>query len=250
MTATYREQFSRREAAEKYDRVYMGPNYSNVLWEIEKELLSEIISGVRKSHEHIDYLDFAAGTGRVISYVEGMVDSATGIEISPAMAEIAQEKLSKGTMIVKDITSNDDPTENKYDLITMFRFILNAETPLRSSVMKGLVKRLRNNDSRIVFDNHGSLFSHKALMWPYHKIRRMGKGYQTSGNYLTDREVQTLARAVGLKIERSVDYGVLSPKAMLFLSYERILEIEKRLACGSSLLSRFGCNRLYVARKA
>ncbi len=249
MTKTYREQFSDKSAAAEYERTYTEPTYSNLLWEIEKDLLTDVVSKMRTTHQHIEYLDFAAGSGRVISFVEDLVDSATGIEISPAMAAIAQEKLDCGTMIVKDITADEDEMENQYDLITTFRFILNAEPALRIAGMKALVKRLRNQDSMIVFDNHGSLLSHKALMWPVHKIRTAGKGYQTEGNYLTDRQVQRLAREVGLRIERSVGFGVLSAKALRLMSYQKLVSTEKKLARGS-LLSHFGCNRLYVARKA
>lgn len=249
VTTTYREQFEGREAAQRYEQHYCAPTYSNVLWEVEKDLLTKIIRDFRSTHDRIEYLDFAAGTGRVIDFVEEQVDAATGIEISSSMAEIAQNKLSKGRMIVKDITSGEDEIEGKYDVITTFRFILNAEPKLRRAGIEALVRRLRDDDSILIFNNHGDLFSLKAIAWPYHKIKALGKGYQTEGNYLTHGEVRRLARDTGLTIVYSVSYGVLSNKLMKVFGAGLTTRLEKMIV-RIPILRSFGINRLYVATKA
>ena len=47
-------------------------------------------------------------------------DSATGIEISPDMVEIAQKYVKYASLQCRDITSDDAEIENKYDLITTY----------------------------------------------------------------------------------------------------------------------------------
>ncbi len=247
---TYREQFSRQEKASEYEANYQRRTYDTVLWEVEQSQLRRVIADLRTTHERITYLDFAAGTGRVISFVESLVDEARGIEISESMAAIAREKLERGEMVVKDITAEPDDAEPeaKYDLITAFRFILNAEPTLRRNAMRRLTARLRDESSIIVFNNHGALCSHKALLWPFHAIKRMGKGYLSEGNYLSHRQVQRIADEAGLEIIGRFGCGVLSNKYMRFAGYEKTLAREQKLAQGR-FWQKFGVNQLYIARK-
>ena len=249
MNTTYREQFTAPEKAAEYEGFYTKPGYAQILWEVEKEFLADIITRYREKHDHIDYLDFASGTGRVISFMEDKVDSARGIEISDSMAAIAREKLSNGEIVVKDITADDDEIEAKYDVITTFRFILNAEPTLRLKAMQGLVNRLKNENSILIFNNHGAMFSHKFLLWPYHKLRSIGKGWETEGNYLRGGQVKQLAKQLGLEIEEVHGCGVLSAKAIRLMSYDKAQSMEKKIARGA-LLPKLGVNQLYVARLA
>ena len=79
MTNTYREQFGKPEKAEEYDVHQYSPTaYSSLLWDIEKAQLNLIVERMRQSHDRIEYLDFAAGTGRVISHMEDKVTKQRG----------------------------------------------------------------------------------------------------------------------------------------------------------------------------
>ncbi len=247
-TTTYRSQFEAAAKAEEYDHVHYGrDSYSEVLWEIEKDQLAAIVADLGRDHDHIDYLDFAAGTGRIIAFLEDKVDTAVGIEISEAMVERARQRLCKGRMICRDITSGDSEIEGQYDLITMFRFVLNAEPTLRIAAVKALAARLRDTTSRLVFNNHGNLVSHKLPLWPYHALRGLGRGYRTAGNYMSHRQIGRLMDAAGLHIERVVGCGFLSAKSMRVFSRDRLVNIERRLARAGAL-QRFGVNQMYVAR--
>ena len=163
-----------------------------------------------------------------------------------AMVERAAGKLTRGTMMCKDITDEADEIEGRYDLITAFRFVLNAEPALRIAAFKALAARLRDRSSVLVFNNHGNPWSHKLPVWPYHRLRRIGAGYRTEGNYMTGRETRRLADEAGLTIERVLGCGLLSAKSLRLWSYERVLRWEHRLARG--LAARLGVNQIYVAR--
>jgi SAM-dependent methyltransferase len=245
---SYRQQFAEPAKARLYDAVDIGEgSYSDLLWEIEKLQLTAVVDELRSTHERIDLLDFATGTGRIIGFLDDQVDFATGIDVSAAMVEVAREKLPEARMICKDITSADDEIEGRYDLITAFRFALNAEPALFLAAMKALAARLRDESSVLVFNNHGNPFSHKLPLWPYHAVRRIGRGYITEGNYLTNHRARKVAAAAGLTIDRVLGCGLLSAKSLRVLGYDRANGLERTLA-SYPVLRPFAVNQMYVAR--
>lgn len=247
MSSTYRKNFVNSAKPLEYEKQYAKRSYGEIIWTIEKQQLLDFLLGFRQGKLRIDYLDFAAGTGRIISALEDHVDSAVGIEISPVMAEIAQNKLQHGRIVCKDITLTDSPIEGKYDLITAFRFFLNAEPELKRTAMDSLVKRLKDESSRLIFTNHGNLWSHKLLMWPVHAIRRAGKGYIEQGNYMTLKQARRLAGESGLIIENVMGCGVLSSKSEWLIPFDILLGIESRLSA-TAFARCFGVNQMFVAR--
>ena len=247
MKTSYRQQFTEQSKAGQYEAIYTETSYSEVLWQLEKNRLEAFIEEFRQSHSRIDYMDFAAGTGRVISMLEDKVDSATGIEISEAMITVAKKKLSKARMICTDITAPDAEIEGRYDLITAFRFVLNAEPSLRLAALRALAARLKDETSCIVFNNHGNLWSPKLILWPFHKLRRLGRSYQTEGNYMTNGEAKNLADQAGLRIDRVVGYGLLGGKASRLMSFKNAVRLESKLA-NWPLFPKLGVNQMYVAR--
>ena len=247
MKTSYRQQFAERAKVGQYEALYTETSYSEALWQIEKARLAAFIEEFRQSHPRIDYMDFAAGTGRVISMLEDKVDSATGIEISEAMIDVAKKKLAKARMICTDITASDAEIEGRYDFITAFRFVLNAEPSLRLAALRALAARLKDKTSCIVFNNHGNLWSHKLVLWPFHKLRRLDRRYRTEGNYMTNGQAKRLAKQAGLQIDRVVGCGLLGAKAMRLMSFRNAVRLETTLA-NWPLLPRLGVNQMYVAR--
>jgi len=247
--ASYRDQFLSAKEAERYDsRQYGADSYSDLLWSLEREYLASLIEDMRTTHEAIDYLDFAAGTGRVIEFMEDKVDSAVGIEISPAMIERANQKLTRGRMICIDITADDAGIEGRYDLITAFRFVLNAEPNLRQSGINALAKRLKDDDSILIFNNHGNLLSYKLLLWPLFRFRSRGSVGRSPSGYMTNREAHRIARRAGLEITKTMGYGFLSGRVAAVLPAERIARIERAIS-RSRVLRPFCVNQVYVAMK-
>lgn len=250
MSETYRVHFASASKAAAYDAQQYPPNsHALIAWRVEQEWLSKFLQHFRATHAHIDYLDFATGTGRILAFLQDQVDFATGIEISPAMVTVASTKCRNARLICADITTPQAPVEGRYDLITAFRFALNAEPGLRLAAFKALAARMKDKDSRLVFNNHGHLFSHKLLLWPYHSLRRWGKGYLPEGNYMTHRQAHELCRAAGLEIESIWGSSVLSLRLLRLLSLEHAFQLERRLS-SVPLLARLGANQIYVARLA
>ena len=109
MSKAYRERFVETGEAQNYDALFVqgaDRTYAfTVLWDFEKRFLDRIVGELRKTHARIDYLDFAAGTGRILAHLENRVDSATGIEIAPAMMSVAESRVERSKLICADITA-------------------------------------------------------------------------------------------------------------------------------------------------
>jgi len=247
MAETYSTHFQESDTARKYESgEYAAGTYSDLLWHIEREQLGAIVSDLRSVKPCIEALDFASGTGRIAAFIEDEVDEVTGIEISQAMCDIAAKKVKRAKIVCADILAAQAAVEGKYDLITAFRFFLNADPSLRLGAMKALAARLRDRQSLLVFNNHGNLWSHKLMMWPYYRLKQMGKGRKTTGNYLTRSQLRPLLEAAGLRLNRVFPSGFFSAKMVRLAGYERTLRWEKR-AAKSRLLGPLCVNQLYTA---
>lgn len=246
--ASYRSRFEGPSTADEYDRLYDPRSYATILWQIERQQLAMVIEELRRTHDSICYLDFAAGTGRIISFVEEYVDESVGIEISPDMATRARSKLRKSRIICMDITKGSK-IEGRYDLITAFRFVLNAESELRHSALKALAARLRDNTSLLVFNNHGNTLSHKLLLLPWHRLRSLWRGKEPGGSYMTSRTARRLAKASDLEIIQIFGCGFVGARLARRIPFDKIALLERRLATVRAL-APFGVNQIYVARRA
>jgi SAM-dependent methyltransferase len=140
--------------------LYADETYDSCMWEIEKKYLLKEIGSIKKGK--IKYLDFACGTGRVISFVEPLIAESTGVDVSNNMLDIAKNKTIKSRLINCDLTTKDVIKGEEYDLITVFRFFLNAQDELRRKVMPLLSEKLSNN-GLLIFNIHGNTSSYHLL---------------------------------------------------------------------------------------
>jgi SAM-dependent methyltransferase len=250
MPEAYRHKFVGERAAVKYDTVNYAPGTkSDLLWQVESELLERLVREMRRVHQRVDYLDFACGTGRILSFLERSVDRATGIDVSPAMLKRAAAKVNGATLLCRDITADGAEVEGRYDLISCFRFLKNAEPALRLGALRQLARRLRSPASLLVVNVHGgNPFSYRALLLPYHWLRAL-LTRQKFGDYLSNREVRSILAQAGLRVERVIGYSFISGHLLKFLPFSRALSMERRLV-GVPLLQALGANQLFLCRLA
>jgi hypothetical protein len=147
--------------------------------------------------------------------------------------------------LCKDITLSETLVEGHYDLITAFRFFLNAEPALRVAAIKALAARLKDETSWLVLNNHGNLWSSKLLAWPMHRLRSVGKGRKPYGNYLRHGEIERLLKVAGLRTIRVVGLGSLGGTVCRPLAFQTALRLEQWCAA-NSLINRFGQDMIYV----
>jgi SAM-dependent methyltransferase len=245
----YRDYFRSPSVVRKYELSEYGPqSHSSMIWEVEKAQLDQIVSGLGSLGHPINYLDFATGTGRVLEHLAPRVGSAVGIDVSEQMVDIARTKV-ECPIICGDVTRESGLLDGfaPFDLITGFRFLLNAGPELRDSALRSLRELLRDDESLLVVNNHSNLVSHKALLWPVHRLRQGGN--VTSGNYLTHRELVRAFHAAGLEVVARHGAGVVPARIYAVAKNPgAALAVEHRAAAAG--VTRFGANQMYVLRRA
>lgn len=218
----YRASHAGEESARRYEEdIYREGSYDEILWRIERELLIKEIRALQKEVGKIQYLDFACGTGRIISFLEPITEEAYGVDVSSAMLARAREKVKKSQLIDADLTTNDVLRDKTFNLITAFRFFLNAEPELRANALSLLKQKLKDEKSIFIFNMHGNIISHRLLTKFWYILR--GRRLKTSSL----REAKKLASSHGLKVIRWYGVGVFPKIFYRYVSPRLLLTLDK-----------------------
>ncbi len=116
-------------------------------------------------------LDFACGTGRILSVVEDKVASSDGVDISEEMAMLAKGKCSRSNISVGNIVTNPDLANADYGIVTSFRFLLNTDPLTREQVLIELRKRLANSKGVLIVNVHGNRSSLVLPRFSGHSVK-------------------------------------------------------------------------------
>jgi len=192
---SYRDSHKYPSKGAEYEVHYETRLWERFLWSREQEIILQILGKYFEGRD-IHLLDFACGTGRITSFLEDRVKTSTGVDVSASMLGIAREKLKRTEIIETDITVDNVFEGRKFNLITAFRFFVNAEPTLRSAAMQALSKLL-SEDGFLVFNNHQSHGS------PWIKLLYMlhqQKNSQSIFNVMTIDEMNRLVEDVGMEI--------------------------------------------------
>src|SRR5690606_21892675 len=112
LDSEYKNRFASQEAVSEYLQVYADEkSYANVLYEIEKQALSKMIDGINGGKMKGRYLDFAVGTGRIITHLEGLFESSEGVDISAEMIAVSRSRVKRSTLRQADVTKESPPVE-------------------------------------------------------------------------------------------------------------------------------------------
>jgi len=245
MIESYRRHFTHADAGTAYDlEQYRPGSFWDVVWALEQPVLDRVVADQRLRTPRIEYLDFACGTGRVLAHVEDGVDAATGVDVSAAMLARAATRVNRARLLQTDLTAPDAPLEGRYDLITAFRFVLNAEPQLRAAALAALAARLRDGESRLVVNTHGNPCSYKGIVVP---IRRALHARGGEENLLGVGKLERLLAGAGLEVVERQGMGVLpSP---LWRRTPRLAVAVERWFTRTPLLWRLGVNQVLVCRR-
>jgi predicted TPR repeat methyltransferase len=162
-----------------------------MVWRMERAVLDRIIAGLDRSIP-VRYLDFACGTGRVLSHVQSRVDEAVGLDVSADMLEVARGSVTGAELVLGDITRGDVLADRRFELITAFRFFPNAQPELRRDAIQALSNRM-SHSGRLVFNNHlnsGSILRRSAAL----------AGRRGGSHSMSHAEVEGLVDGAGLAI--------------------------------------------------
>ena len=227
---------------ESYDACYASDPDRRYWWTEERRVLDCVMREFYGG-QTVRLLDFACGTGRISSFLESYVDSSVGVDVSDSMLEVARKKLLRTQCMKVNLVKEPVFPKGSFNLITAFRFFLNAEQDLRAAALRAL-EPLLTDDGCFVFNVHRnahSLYYAPAILsW---RIRR-----QEVIRTLSVGECERLLREVGLKIARVYPVGLLHIPKLDF--NRRIRAWADRAATRSSLLGRVSDSPIIVARKS
>ena len=238
---SYRDSHKTLNKGSVYDAHSQDHPWRRYIWSREQEILLAILSKYL-GHKDIDLLDFACGTGRVTGFLENHVKKSTGVDVSESMLEVAREKLKCTEIIQADITVDNVLRGRKFNLITAFRFFLNAEPELRLAAIKGIAGLLAK-DGYLVFNNHRNLGS----PWVKFSYMRHRQDYtQRVCNAMTIQEMNDLVAHAGLEIIEIYAAGFFYlPKVPVLHCLNRVMD---SVAAKSKWLTRFSESPVAVCR--
>ncbi len=196
----YRSSHQAPGKGESYDASFKKCPYRAFIWKCEQNILDRIIKQLCYNQE-INYLDFACGTGRILAYLEDRTSTATGIDVSTSMLDVAKHNVKRAKLIQADITRGCTLSNCKYNLITAFRFFTNAEDSLRKEAIT-ILSNLLSQDGYLIFNIHNN---------PLSLLNRLSRFLRRGGHErgMTFHEAQSLTKEAGLKIVKVYHIGLL-----------------------------------------
>ena len=239
---SYRDSHKHIGKGAEYEAHYQTQAWDRFLWSREQEILLKILNKYFANRD-VHLLDFACGTGRIASLLENRVTTSTGVDVSESMLSIAGEKLERTEIIRADITKENIFKNRKFNLITAFRFFLNAEPELRLAAIKALAELLAE-DGILVFNNHHNTGS------PWIRLLNLYRRYnnsQSTFNVMSINQMQQLVETAELEIIEIYPTGFFHPPKLPVSS--RFNHVIDNTAGKFKCLNRFSENPIAVCRR-
>jgi predicted TPR repeat methyltransferase len=203
---SYRESHKYQSKGAEYEEYYQNKAWQRFLWSREQEILVRILDKYFTGRD-VHLLDFACGTGRITEFLENRVKTSTGVDISGSMLAVARKKLKRTQIIEADITAENILKSRKFNLITAFRFFLNAEPELRFAAI-GALAELLDKDGYLVFSNHQNSGSPWIrLRFSYYRKKKP----EGTFNVMSIEQMKNLVEDAGLQIINIYPTGFFHP---------------------------------------
>jgi len=203
---SYRDSHKYEGKGAEYEAYYQNKTWQRFLWSREQEIILRILEKYFTGRD-VHLLDFACGTGRITELLENRVKTSTGIDVSGSMLAIAREKLKQTELIETDITTDNIFKPRKFNLITAFRFFLNAEPELRRAAIESLTELL-DEDGYFVFNNHQNSGSPWIRLRYAHYLKKNPEGIY---NVMSIEQMKSLVEEEGLEIVEIYPVGFFNP---------------------------------------
>jgi SAM-dependent methyltransferase len=250
MITSYAERFQQESDVAFYEAAeYGAESYATAIWQLQRPVLENLVKDFSTAQTGpVRLLDFACGTGRVLSALEPLVGAADGVDISENMVAVARGKCPKARLLVGDILAQTELLQGTYDLITCFRFVLNAEPGLRGRVLRRLRQVLRAPDGLLLVNVHGNSRSlrHPAIVW--RRWREHGGNGRTMLNEMSPAAAKQLLAESGFEVVQQIGFGVLPPTLYRTPLRRMVAAVDRTFACGNFWPDR-AIDILFVCRR-
>ncbi len=207
---------------EIYDARFLQ-NRTFFYWQFfEKPFLKDFFARLSREKSG-PVLDFACGTGRITRILKQYFEKVVGVDVSPDMLSQARKALLGVDFINVDLTKEENEI-GQFELITAFRFFLNAQPELRRQSLEAFSRHLKPGGF-LVLNNHLRASSIAG------KLIKFGRKTGLTGrNCLEDAELEDLLRQHGFRVEKVFAFCLIPGfhrfppvNAKLWLRLERVL---------------------------
>ncbi len=223
-----------------YNRTYQSGYYAALWRKIEKPLIENILRGIGGPDRKC--LDFACGTGRITNIAAPFFGEVVGTDVSESMLACARVPENVRLRRVDIIKKHLGET---FDVITAFRFFLNAEDALKREALLAIYRHLCDR-GWLVCNIHMNASSPVGLA---HRIvaRIIQRPVQ---NTLDLDQFTKLLLEAGFAIDDTMAYGYLvRPGRFMPGLCEAMIEPTEKACKALKIPARFAQNFLVVARK-
>jgi SAM-dependent methyltransferase len=251
MSLSYTGRFTAAPDAQHYENAEYAPgSYSSWIWELQRPYVQREIEAVRRQRSRIRLLDFACGTGRVLSFVENLADESIGLDISAEMLSLAAPKCHKSTLIAGNLAENLSLVTGSFDVVTMFRFILNAGPELSSNILRILHPLLLAGHGRLICNVHGNSRSLRRFALAAHRSRHSSRSPQPGEpqpmlEQMSPGRIKNLFRQTGYRINSACGFG-LFPRMFYRGTGSSIFKACDKIAAGNTWLKWVSTDLLFV----
>ena len=238
---SYRQSHSAPGYSQRYNANYAIGYYAAIFREIELPILKQLFSELCDGRGSL--LDFACGTGRITQIAKPYFQRVVGVDVSEEM--LCSAKASDGPIFIcEDITKK--PLNERFSVITAFRFFLNAEDSLRTDALTAIRNHL-TPDGRLICNIH---MNSRSIMGIFYSMTRWIPGlahHQT----LSYKKFSRMLEANGLKVEQVIWYGVLPRPGRFFARIlDRWVGPTERIFAALGLQGQFAHSFMIVAQLA
>jgi SAM-dependent methyltransferase len=227
----------------KYEETYSN-GYYFYLWKyVEKPIVEKIFTKL-KEFKITSCLDIACGTGRILSVEEEYFSETFGIDISEPMLFYAKKKCIQSSLVRADITKV--PFKNKFDLITAFRFYLNADYGLRKMTLNS-IHQLLNKNGLFILNIHVNASSARGK---YYMLRNKMQSKKTA-NVVKYEDMVSDLKKNGFSVIDTYWYGYLPRFGRYFSFFPKYFMLFIENTCRNTALvpDYMAENFLMVCRK-
>ncbi len=241
---SYREWHTMPGKGKKYEELLFAKGqYDAAVWEIERRMLRRLIKSLYEGSIG-RYLDFACGTGRIFSTVKDLATYRVGVDISEEMLSLARSKWPDERFVNVDITTDMCARESlgQFDLVTAFRFFLNAEPELRADAVRALRSMIRPG-GYLICNNHGNSTSMLALVLIARYLMKL-----PVQNSLSCKDLCKLLETHGFKVV-AVKGVVWWPRILYRVLTVKIWQLLEALTRGVPGIDRLAIYQIVVAQR-